>query len=260
MIFIIGGSGFVGSAYTRLLASRCVPHVVISRTNYDDYVGQSCDVLINANGNSKKFMAVRDPKWEFDASVRSVLHSLEDFRADKYVFLSTGDVYPDQSTPLLTKEDRQIAVKDQSRYGFHKYVAEQLVRALHPKYLILRMGGFVGQGLKKNAIHDLLTDSPLWLTEDSELQFISTDTAARLVWRLLEVSAYGETVNLGPVGTVRIGDIHARVRSKSQYHADARRVRFEICTAKLAALTGEILPTATDEVEHFVQSRIHTSN
>jgi len=253
MIYILGGEGFVGSAYVRLCVARGLAHEVITRNNYADYVGQKCELLINANGNSKKFLADRDPKWEFDASVRTVIRSLEDFRAECYIYLSTGDVYPDQSSPIVTKEDQAIDVLAQSRYGFHKGLAELAVRKSHPRHIIMRMGGFVGPGIKKNAIYDMITGGPVWITAESELQFISTDTAARLVLRVLEKQAFGETVNLGAVGTVRIGDVHARLNSKSVFQQDAKRVRFELSTDKLAEIVSEELPSSKGEVESFVR-------
>jgi nucleoside-diphosphate-sugar epimerase len=254
MIFILGGNGFVGSAYGRLLNSLGLESQIITRANYDQFVGQSCKVLINANGNSKKFLADRDPKGEFDASVRSVLHSLEDFKSESYVFLSTGDVYPEQTSPGVSLEEQVIDSARQSRYGIHKHWAETIVKTLHPRSIVMRMGGFVGPGMLKNAIFDMLNDQPVWLDADSQLQFISTDRAAQLVWRLVETESWGETVNLGARGTVRIGDIHTRLGSKSVFQPDARLVRFEISTDKLARLTGLDLPLASEEIEAFFKS------
>jgi len=254
MIYIIGGEGFVGSAYVRLCRARGLQHRIITRASYDVHIGTSCDVLINANGNSKKFVADRDPKGEFDASVRSVLHSLEDFNARRYVFLSTGDVYPDQTSPTVSAEDHTIDSRRQSRYGLHKHLAEQLVLARHPRPLVMRMGGFVGPGMRKNAIFDMLHDQPVWLTPDSELQFIGTDTVADLVWSLVEGEVSGEIINAGPRGTVRIGDVHARLGSRSTFAPEARKTRFEIATDKLAHLSGRSLPEASAEVERYCQS------
>lgn len=254
MIFIIGGEGYVGSAYPRLFKRLGLDHEVITRANYADFVGRSCDVLINANGNSKKFMADRDPKWEFDASVRTVLHSLEDIRSDCYIHLSTGDVYPETHAPEVSLESQDIDSRRQSRYGLHKHMAEHLVRSLHPRWIVMRMGGFVGPGMLKNAVFDMLNAQPVWLTPDSKLQFIGTDTAARLVWRLHQNGVSQEVVNLGARGVVRIGDLHARLRSTSPFAEQARQVRFEISTDKLARLTEENLPSSADEVEAFFQA------
>jgi nucleoside-diphosphate-sugar epimerase len=254
VIFILGGEGYVGSAYPRLFQTLGLPHQVITRANYESFVGRSCDVFINANGNSKKFLSDRDPKWDFDASVRSVVASLEDFKTSAYIMLSSGDVYPEQTSPEVSREEMTIDATRQSRYGLHKHVAEHMVRSLRPNHIVMRMGGFVGPGMKKNAIFDILSDAPVWLTPDSQLQFISTDMAARLVWSLYENKRFGETVNLGAQGTVRIGDLHERLKSKSPFQPEARKVRFEISTEKLARLASLPLPTAAAEVEAFFQS------
>src|SRR5215831_9931322 len=122
VIYILGGAGFVGSAYARLLSGLGEPFTIITRANYAALRGSACSVLVNANGNSKKFMATRDPLWDFDASVRSVAASLEDFKAARYVFLSSGDVYPDPSHADVTREDDVIDLSRVSRYGLHKYL------------------------------------------------------------------------------------------------------------------------------------------
>jgi nucleoside-diphosphate-sugar epimerase len=245
MIFVVGGEGFVGQAYVRLARELGRPVKAIGRSNYSQFVGQRCDVLINANGNSRKFMADRDPVWEFDASVVSVARTLADFPADRYVFLSTGDVYPVQHDPSVTLEDQVLDTQRMSRYGLHKSMAEMLVRATHPQALVVRMGGFVGPGMRKQ---------PIWLDPESELQFISTDRAAATVWQLIDRGIVGETVNLGARGTVRIRDIYDRLRPTSTFEIEARRVRFELSIAKLEAMIDAPLPDTTAEIDAFLSS------
>lgn len=255
MITIIGGNGFVGSAYARLLEARGIAHRIVTRENYDSLKGTSCDVLINANGNSRKFLAAREPLNEFDQSVRSVARSLEDFRCQTYVFLSTGDVYPDQTSPQVTGEDQAIEAGRQSRYGLHKYLAEQLVRGTQKQWLVMRMGGFVGPELKKNAIYDMLTGAAVWLSPQSELQFISTDQAAELVWGLVTAGVRNEIVNLGAAGTVNLGTLHRQIGSSSQFQPDAPTVRFELSLEKLGRLRGATLPRSQDEVDAFIAAQ-----
>lgn len=252
-VFLIGGTGLVGSAYARLFAASGITHHVITRANYGDFLGQSCDVLVNANGNSSKVLATREPLTDFDASVRSVRMSLEDFRASKYVFLSSGDVYPRQDSPSATHEDQPLPVTGMSGYGFHKYLAETMVRHLHPDWIVMRMGGFVGPGLKKNAIFDMLHDMPVWMRPESELQFISTDSAARIVWTLVQRGISKQTINLGALGRCRIGDIHQRLASKSPFQPEASAVSYELSLTKLASQVGD-LPSTRDEVERFLTS------
>jgi nucleoside-diphosphate-sugar epimerase len=254
VIYILGGGGFVGSAYARLFARTGVEHRVVTRANYAQLTGTSCTILINANGNSKKFLADRDPGAEFEASVVSVQRSLEAFKAERYVFLSSGDVYPTQVDPSATGSDQTIDPRRLSRYGLHKFLAEQLVQGVHPRHLVVRMGGFVGPGLKKNPIFDLMTDGEVWLTPDSELQYIHTDSAARLVWALCQAGVEGRVVNLGGRGVVRLGDVAASLGRPGRFRPDARKVRFELDVSDLERLTGLTPPGSMAEVESFLET------
>lgn len=252
MITVIGGNGFVGSAYVRLLAARGIAHRIVTRENYHSLKGTSCDVLINANGNSRKFLAAREPLNEFDQSVRSVAQSLEDFPCKTYVLLSTGDVYPDQSSAVVTGEAQTIDPARQSRYGLHKSIAEQLVRGTQEQWLVMRMGGFVGPGLKKNAIYDMLTGAPVWLSPQSELQFISTDRAAELVWGLVEQGVRNEIVNLGAIGTVQLEALHRKIASRSIFMPQAPTILYDVSLDKLQKLSALTLPHSQEQVESFV--------
>ena len=254
MIYILGGEGFVGSAYARLLRELDEPFIVVTRANYGSLRGSACDVLVNANGNSRKFVAIREPLRDFDASVRSVAASLEDFKAKRYVFLSSGDVYPNTSSPEETCEDAPIDLSLVSRYGLHKYLAEQLVRSVHPAWLTVRMGGFVGPGLKKNAIFDMLTGDPVWLSPESELQFISTDNAARLVWALVQSGLQREVVNLGAEGVLQLGEFHRAIGSASVFKPGAPTVRYELSLERLRRLSGKPLPRTWDCVSDFAMA------
>ena len=242
----------MGSAYVQMLADRGIEHTVITRENYDSHRGTSCDILINANENSKKFLADRDPIGEFDMSVRSVAETLDAFEAGTYVHLSTGDVYPNQTTPNVSTENQLIEPSRLSRYGLHKYLAEQIVIDTHPDWLIIRMGGFVGPGLKKNAVYDMLTGAKVRLFPESELQFINTDNGAALVWQLIEKGVRREVVNLGARGLVHLGDLHRRIGSALNFEPDTPLIRYEICLEKLAGLIDGPLPETADDVESFI--------
>ena len=117
---VLGGKGFVGSAIVAEARSSGFDIIVVDKDEYDAARGTSCSLLINANGNSKKFLGRENPALEFDLSTRSVLRSIHDFPADRYVFLSSMDIYPDVSDPSLNREDSVIDIARQSPYGFHK--------------------------------------------------------------------------------------------------------------------------------------------
>lgn len=251
-VIIIGGEGFVGSAYTRWCQQNQVNHLVINRANYQNYIGTKCDLLINANGNSKKFLAKENPLAEFDASVRSVRQSLIDFPSKKYVFLSSCDVYPDCSNPESTQENTIINIVQQSPYGFHKYLAEQCVCHCHPDWLIFRMGGFVGEGLKKNPIFDILQGEKLWLHPESELQYINTDIAANAVMTIVKEGVNREIFNLCGNGLVRLQDIIDLVKSPVKVDLNSPKVCYEVSINKIQSIVE--IPLTYPTVVEFAQN------
>jgi nucleoside-diphosphate-sugar epimerase len=234
MVFLIGGRGLVGSAFGRALEASGHPFAILDRQSYASYVGRSCELLINANGNSRKPLASEQPLADFDASVRSVRASLADFRFERYVHLSSCDVYPDCSSPQTTLEDLPLDVSRQSPYGFHKYLAEQCVRNAARDWLIIRFGGFVGPGLKKNAVFDILNGGPLWLHPASQLQFLHTDDAARIVLDLVGRGLSKEIVNVCGRGLISLQEAIAATGRPIAFQPNSPAVRYDVSIEKLS--------------------------
>lgn len=249
-IFILGGNGFVGSGFVRYCAKQGISAIVIDRKNYKDHLGAECDVLINSNGNSKKFLAKEDPKFEFQASVASVRNSLVDFKFKRYVFLSTSDVYPDCSRPELTLENSALNVSAQSTYGFHKHLAELCVQHEAKNWLIIRQGGFVGEGLKKNSVFDVLYGNKLWVHPDSRFQFIDTEDSARLVIELIQRNISNQVFNLTATGTISVNEIMRLAGREVPHDPAAKPVYYEISTEKVAQFIS--LPSTHRTVCQFL--------
>jgi nucleoside-diphosphate-sugar epimerase len=252
MILVLGGDGFVGSAYVRYLSHLGRNVISINRTNYDDYIGVNCDLLINANGNSRKFLSKENPKTDFLASVASVRNSLVDFNYSKYVFLSTSDVYPDCSQMHSTKESSEIDCRNQSPYGFHKYLAELCVQHVAKDWLIIRQGGFVGDGLKKNSVFDVLYSDKVWVNPQSRFQFINTDHSASLVMKLIKKGISNEIFNLTSTETISVSEIMDLVGRYPSCDPTQPNVTYEISTEKVSNLIK--LPTSHDSVVEFLAS------
>ena len=124
---IIGGRGFVGSAIASA-ASEAGWVVSIARSpDLQLLPWAKFDLIINANGNAKKYLANQNPHADFEASLRSVALSLNDFQCQKYIYISTVDVYEDTTSELTTLESAQINLMNLDTYGFHKRLAELVV-------------------------------------------------------------------------------------------------------------------------------------
>ena len=208
-VLVVGAGGFAGSAFLRVLPQlgyECVP---VTRQTYRELIGAKADVLINANGNSAKYIAEGDPVGEIDRSVTSVMRTCQDFAVDRYILLSSADVYPCQHDPRQNSEDAEIAVERLSVYGLNKYLAECVVRNRCAHWLILRLGGLLGPGLRKNPVYDLLSGQPLRVHSGSEFGYIHTDEVARIVAHLLRHEMTNQVCNLCGTGLVSVREMAA---------------------------------------------------
>ena len=247
VIYVLGGRGFVGSAFVRCAQARGWPCVAITRENYGEYVGTVCDVLINADGNSRKYLAESDPGKDFELSVKSVADSLFDFRFHKYVYISSVVVYNDSTDHNRNHEEAPIDPLGLSAYGFHKYLAEMLVRRYSQDWLIVRLGGVVGENMWKGPVYDILSGRPLRVGHNSRFQFINTEDVARIVFRLIEFGRSREVFNVCGRGTMRLSDIQRLVGDSKPN--DLPEETWDINTDKVNALVG--LPTTEETIRVF---------
>jgi nucleoside-diphosphate-sugar epimerase len=256
-VFVIGGRGFIGSAFARWCDRHGVTHQVIGRDDLDAYAGQYCDVLINASGNSSKVLARRDPQADFERSFLSVRALVGRFPCDVWVQISSCDVYDNVSDPARNTEDADLTGGCASHYGFHKYLAEQYVRHYANKWLILRLGGCVGPNLRKNSIYDILNSRPVWVRPDSRLQYMHADDVARCTFELLGGGHTASVFNVCGTGTVSIGECIEWTGQVVRLAGEPQklpRVVYDINTDRVRTICE--IPESRTVVRDFIQANI----
>lgn len=245
LIFILGGEGFVGSAFVRHCNSMGIPHESVTRQNYSEHAGSSCDVLVASNASSDRRLCGRDPRLGYDLNVTAIQRALCDFDYGRFVLVSSCDVYPDCSSYDATAETAGIDVSLQGTYGFYKYVAERLVMHHADDWLIARLGGMVGSGLVKNPIYDVLHGGPLYVDPLSRLQFINTDDVARIA---LGIQDRNEIFNICGRGQVRLADVLERY-GPADVEPGSPEVAYDVNTDKISRIAD--LPSTADTVAAY---------
>lgn len=221
-VTVIGAEGFVGAAFVRYLKNVDVELYEVTRKNYAESIGNKSDIVIEAACNSKKFLSDKEPLRDFELSVTHRLKTLQDFPADFHLHISSVDVYSDLSKPEKTEENSEIDIKTSSHYGFNKLLAEQIVQHHAKNWLILRLAGMIGEGLRKNPIFDILNDRQIFIHPDSQYQFMPTDEVARISWNLLKNGVKGEIFNLCGDGLISPREV-AELAGKELLQSDESR-------------------------------------
>jgi nucleoside-diphosphate-sugar epimerase len=251
---IIGGRGFIGSAIAQAARDAGWKVTAVARDDYARQVGQRFDVVVNANGNARRFKANNEPLWDFDSSVRPVYQSLFDFEFTHYALISSVDVYNDPTTPAATAEDTPIDLARLPAYGFHKRLAELCVMRQAGSWQVFRLAQMVGPDIKKGPLFDLLEGLPLWIHPAARLHYISTRTAADIIVRLIERAPRNQVYNVCGRDSVefsRVLDLFGRTADNSGYAARERQT-YGINTDKTHRLCP--LPDSWSEVRTFVEA------
>ena len=204
LIGVLGASGFVGSAFAEHLSGLGLPVARITRDTYDSFVGTRFDHLVIAAANSSKRLGETDPMADFDRSVRLVMKAVVDFPAECVLHLSSIDVYNDTSDPARNAEDAPVDLRTLSVYGFHKRLAEDVVRRHARRSVIFRLAGMFGANSRKGPAHDILNGLPIWVSPGSRFLLLDTTTVVRAAWDLREYG--GETFNVAASDNVTLAE------------------------------------------------------
>mgnify|MGYP001255995762 CR=1 FL=1 len=240
-VAVIGSNGFVGSSLCRLLSKKSnVELYAINRSNFYEFIDIEFDVLIEAACNSKKYLAEENPAKEAELSILHRIRSLTEFKAKFHIHLSSVDVYDNLADPVRTQEDANIDISKCSHYGAHKLVSEVLVKHYAPNWLIFRLSGMVGDGLRKNPIYDIMHGRPIFIHPNSRYQFCNTDFVAKAIWDIFKLGISDDIFNIAGKGTISPEEIYQlyghETGTKVQYEgSDVPRV-VEINTTKLESL------------------------
>ena len=104
-------------------------------------------------GDLRKWKANKDPEGDA-AAIEPLRRALESVTADRFVLISTVDVYPS----VLGVDESSDCHGPNHAYGTNRLAFEDFVRQRFERHHVLRLPGLYGPGLKKNVLYDLLHD------------------------------------------------------------------------------------------------------
>lgn len=233
-IAILGSEGLLGSDLVRFL-SQHYNVKGIDRANYQSQKGRGFDVLINANGNSKRYWANEHPLEDFEQSTLSVYRSLFDFKTNLYIYISSPDVYEKFQSPKTTEETQIPNTAKLSAYGLHKYLAEKIVAHHSPKHLIFRSAAILGQRLSKGPIFDALNDHRLFVSLNSKLQLITAEEFANVLHYEIQHFQKNAIYNIGGRDTFSIKELRPFITAQSLPKKNTPTQVYQMNVSKLHA-------------------------
>ena len=218
-VAIIGSVGFVGgylSGHFRDAGAEVIPVERLTPLPEEEL-----DVVIDCNGDARRFWVNENPIDGFRASVQPVAERLARLKTAKYIYLSSIDVYGARTGDReASQEEAPLSLDGLDCYGFYKLLAERLVEFHAAEALILRLGTLIGPGLKKNPVFDAVNGDPIRQTSDSTLSLMSLEVLAEALDVLLETGAAG-IYNITAEASISVVDMLELVSEALGKDADA---------------------------------------
>jgi nucleoside-diphosphate-sugar epimerase len=253
---VLGGRGFVGRALVARAYEHGIDAVAVGREDWAAHAGRRVDVVVCSAGSASKREAAGDPARDLDASVGVVYRAFRDFPCERFVLVSSVDVYPRASTLDGTREDVAIDLSALPTYGFHKRLAELAVERAHDRWLVVRCGQMLGPGLAKGPVFDLVHGRPRWVAERSSHVYLRTEHVARATWTLLDRGGDNQVFNVAGRGSVEVAAIRALLPGGHPEgpQAGSELQTYRIATDKAHAIAA--LPESRAEVEAFLRDTV----
>lgn len=185
---LIGHSGFVGGH----LAGP--GREGFNSRNFREMRGRRFGEIVCAGVSAAKYLANRDPEGDA-AAIAALTGVLDTVEAERFVLISTIDVYPDPASGA--DESADPGDGPDHAYGRNRLALERWARARFDSCAIVRLPALFGTGLRKNALFDLLTGNQVEKIDPAGIfQFYPLRLLAGDLDRISEAGA--DTVNLFP--------------------------------------------------------------
>ena len=154
---LIGHSGFVGE----ILQKQTRFSELYRSSNAKKMRGRSFSICVCSAAPAAKWIANQDPAAD-RANIDALICNLDRVQCRRFILISTVDVF---GNPIGVDENSPVEEDGLHAYGLHRRLLEKFVESRFENYLIVRLPGLVGLGLRKNVIFDFLNENNLHMID-----------------------------------------------------------------------------------------------
>ena len=153
MNLLIGSSGYVGSTL------RTQTHFdFLYRSNNIGSIKKEIDgIVVCSAAPAQKWVANKNPLADLN-NIKKLISHLKSIRCGTFILISTIDVF---KNPNNVYENSHVNKNGLHPYGLHRRMLENFVENNFKNYLIVRLSGLVGSGLRKNVVFDFQNNNNL---------------------------------------------------------------------------------------------------
>lgn len=215
---VTGAAGYIGTHLVEKMkeaGGAFVPTGVcdlqFGSHDFTTIAGQEYDFVVHLAADASIIRSIENPNGVLDNNGFKLIPFLKNNRIGKLVFMSTGGaIYGERTTPAKEEEATWAGIV--SPYAQSKYIGEQIIRAMQPNHVILRLGNVFGGNDEIRKEPSALTcfkhDDPIVVYGGKQTRdFVSVYTVCNAIIRSLLFEHVRGTFNIGTGKTSVIGEI-----------------------------------------------------
>ena len=214
-IFITGASGYIGQHLIQYLLKYTNPDLAFMQCdlkNGQDFSvvkGAEFETVIHLAAHSSVTQSLKDPDECLENNAFRLIPFLTNNQIGKFIFTSTGGaIYGNRR---LAREEDASWNGCISPYGQSKYLAEKIIRQLHPDHTILRLGNVFGgddsNRLELAAHARFKKDDPIVVYGGNQIRdFVHVNVVCEAIFRAVHFNITG-TFNIGSDKETLVRDI-----------------------------------------------------
>jgi dTDP-4-dehydrorhamnose reductase len=150
---LIGESGYVGTT----LQKQAIFESKYRSNNIGLIDSLDFETVVCAAAPAQKWIANREPIKDRE-NIEGLITHLKTITCKTFILISTVDVF---QSAVGVDEKTSLNLEGLHPYGSNRQLLENFVKSHFSNYLIIRLAGLVGPGLRKNIIFDFLNNNNL---------------------------------------------------------------------------------------------------
>lgn len=196
-IAVLGSSGFVGSAIVNEIQEQRAYNVIpIGRSDDAKTIIAKADYIIHSANPAARFFAKNNPEADFKESVEKTYAFKQLVKGKKFILIS--------SISARTQLD--------TVYGRNRRACECIVDDGHS--LIVRLGPMFGGNKKVGALHDILRNDSVFVSEKTRYAFVNIAYNAKKIIDLINNQGL---IELGAKNSIELGELKSILGSNSEF-------------------------------------------